>query len=162
MLAKDLQNALNEQLNKELYSEYLYLSISAYCAEKDLDGISSFFAIQAREEHSHALKIFSYILNRGGEIELKDIKAPKEEFKGVVDVFEKTLEHEKFITKSIDELVNLSIKNNDHSMTSFLQWYVDEQVEEESTFTKLLGKIKLVGEKGASLFMIDAELGKRQ
>jgi len=162
MLAKDLQNALNEQLNKELYSEYLYLSISAYCAEKDLDGISSFFAIQAREEHSHALKIFSYILNRGGEIELKDIKAPKEEFKGVVDVFEKTLEHEKFITKSIDELVNLSIKNNDHSMTSFLQWYVDEQVEEESTFTKLLGKIKLVGEKGASLLMIDAELGKRQ
>jgi len=123
---------------------------------------NDFFAIQAREEHSHALKIFSYILNRGGEIELKDIKAPKEEFKGVVDVFEKTLEHEKFITKSIDELVNLSIKNNDHSMTSFLQWYVDEQVEEESTFTKLLGKIKLVGEKGASLLMIDAELGKRQ
>ena len=162
MLAKDLQNALNEQLNKELYSEYLYLSMSAYCAEKDLDGISSFFAIQAKEEHSHAMKIFSYILNRGGKIELKDIKAPKEEFKGVEDVFEKTLEHEKFITKSIDELVNLSIKNNDHSMTSFLQWYVDEQVEEESTFTKLLGKIKLVGEKGASLLMIDAELGKRQ
>ena len=162
MIKQELQKALNEQLNKELYSEYLYLAMSAYFAEKDLTGAASFSGKQAAEEHTHAIKLFHYILNRGGHVELAKIDAPKIGFKGFLDVFEQTLEHERFITKSIDELVDLAIKSNDHSLTSFLQWYVDEQVEEEATFTTLLGKIKMVGETGASLLIIDGELGKRQ
>ncbi len=162
MIKQELQKALNEQINKELYSEYLYLAMSAYFAEKDLSGAASFFGKQAAEEHGHAMKLFKYLLDRGGHVELLKIDAPKVNLKGFLDVFEQTLEHERYITKSIDELVDLSIKNNDHSMTSFLQWYVDEQVEEEATFTSLLGRIKMVGETGASLLIIDGELGKRQ
>jgi ferritin len=161
MLSKNLNDALNNQMNNEFYSEYSYLSMAAYFHSNDLDGIANFFHVQAKEEHFHAMKIYNFILNRMGRVELKAIKAPQVEFKSAIEVFESALDHEKSVTKSIDAVMDTAIKVNDHAVMSFLKWYVDEQVEEEATATKNLGKVKLVDGKGEGLLMIDQELAKR-
>lgn len=161
MLSQKLQDALNDQINKELYSEYIYLSMEAYLLQNDLDGIANFFHVQTQEEHFHAMKIYNFIIDRGGKVVLKKIDAPPTEFKSVVDVFEQTLAHEQFVTKSINELMDIAIKESDHALISFLKWYVDEQVEEESTVGKMLTKLKLIGGEGHGLLMIDQELAAR-
>jgi ferritin len=161
MLSVKLQDALNEQINKELYSEYIYLSMQAYVSSVDMDGIANFFAVQTQEEHLHAMKIYNFIIDRGGKVALKKIDAPPVEFKSVIDVFEKTLEHEKYITKSINDLMDIAVKENDHAVISFLKWYIDEQVEEEANVTKILSKLKLIGGEGHGLLMIDQELASR-
>jgi len=161
MLSQKLQDALNDQINKELYSEYIYLSMEAYLLQNDLDGIANFFHVQTQEEHFHAMKIYNFIIDRGGKVVLKKIDAPPTEFKSVVDVFEQTLAHEQFVTKSINELMDIAIKESDHALISFLKWYVDEQVEEESTVGKILTKLKLIGGEGHGLLMIDQELAAR-
>jgi ferritin len=161
MLTQKLQDAFNEQINKELYSEYLYLSMAAYCFEKDLDGFANFFMVQTQEEHFHAMKMFNFVTDCGGRVILKKIDSPPVEFKSVIELFEKTLEHEKFVTKSINELMNIAIKENDHASTSFLKWYVDEQVEEEATDQKILSKLKLVDGNGYGILMLDQELAAR-
>ncbi len=161
MLSQKLQDALNEQINRELYSEYIYLSMEAYMRQNDLDGIANFFHVQTQEEHFHAMKIYNFVIDRGGKIVLKQLDAPPVEFKSVIDVFEQTLKHEQFISKSINELMDIAIKEADHAVISFLKWYVDEQVEEESTVTKILSKLKLIGGEGHGLLMIDSELAQR-
>ena len=161
MLPPKLNEALNIQMNNEFYSEYAYLSMAAYFHSNDLDGMANFFHIQAKEEHFHAMKIFNFIINRGGKVELKAIKAPKVDFSSPIEVFEAALEHEQFVTKSINDVMDISIEENDHAVNSFLKWYVDEQVEEEATANKNLGKIKLIGGKGEGLLMLDTELAKR-
>jgi ferritin len=161
MLSVRLQEVLNEQINKELYSEYIYLSMEAYMRSIDLDGIANFFAVQTQEEHFHAMKIYNFIIDRGGKVVLKKIEAPPVDFKSVVDVFEQTLEHEKFVTKSINDLMDVAVKENDHAVMSFLKWYVDEQVEEEANVTRILSKLKLIGGEGHGLLMIDQELAAR-
>ena len=161
MISKKLQDAINEQINKELYSEYLYLSMSAYFFSNDLDGIANFFTVQVEEERFHSMKFFNYLLERGGRIELKAIAQPQVDFSSGVEVFEETAKHEAWVTKSINDLMDLAIKENDHSLSSFLKWYVDEQVEEEATVGKILSKMKLIGGEGAGLFMIDTELAGR-
>ena len=161
MLSIKLQEVLNEQINKELYSEYFYLSMEAYLRTIDLDGIANFFSVQTQEEHFHAMKIYNFIIDKGGTVVLKKIDAPPVDFKSVVDVFEQTLEHEKLVTKSINDLMDAAVKENDHAVISFLKWYVDEQVEEEANVTRILSKLKLIGGEGHGLLMIDQELAAR-
>ncbi len=161
MLSQKLQDAINEQINFELYSEYTYLSMAAYLQANDLDGIANFFTVQTQEERFHAMKFYNYLLERGGRIILKPIAGPEVEFKTVLEVFEKTMTHEKEVTRRINALMDLAKQENDHATVSFLQWFLDEQVEEEATVSKILGKLKYIGENGPGLLMLDQELAQR-
>lgn len=161
MLSEKMQEALNTQLNKEMYSAYLYMSMSAYCTYIGLKGFANWFMVQYQEEMVHAIKIYDYINDQGGQVKLRAIEQPLTEFKSSMDMFEKTLEHEKFITRSINELVDLAIAEKDHATNIFLQWYVTEQIEEEGNDNEIIARLKLVGEDGNGLLMIDKELAMR-
>jgi len=161
MINKKLQDAINSQINKELFSAYYYLAMSAYCSTKDLEGFQNFFYVQYQEEIFHAMKLYNYLLDRGGDVKLAAIDMPPADFKSPLDVFEKTYEHEKIVTASINNLMDIAIKENDHATVSLMKWYVDEQVEEEATISKLVSKMKLVGDNVGGLFIIDAELKAR-
>ncbi|MBL7117913.1 MAG: ferritin [Candidatus Syntrophoarchaeum sp.] len=161
MLSEKMQEALNTQLNKETYSAYLYMSMSAYSTYIGLKGFANWFMVQYQEEMMHAMKIYDYINDQGGQVKLMAIERPLAEFKSPMDMFEKTLEHEKFITRSINELVDLAIAEKDHATNIFLQWYVTEQIEEEGNDNEIISKLKLVGEDGNGLLMIDKELAMR-
>ena len=161
MLTKKLEDAINAQINKELYSAYFYLGMSAYCNTLDLDGFVNFFHVQYQEETFHGMKMYNYLLERGGNVVLSKIDTPPQNFKSPLDVFQQTLDHEKVVTKSINDLMDLALKENDHATISFLKWYVDEQVEEESTINKLVNKMKLIGDNVGGLFIIDSELKAR-
>ena len=161
MLSKKMEEALNEQINKEMYSAYLYMSMSAHSTNIGLPGFANWFMAQYNEEMEHAMKIYDYINDQGGKIKLKVIDEPVSTFKDAMDMFQKTLKHEQFITKSINELVDLAIKEKDHASQIFLQWFVTEQIEEEGNDNDIIAKLKLAGDKGNGLFMIDKELGAR-
>ena len=161
MLSVKLQKELNKQMNNEYFSEFEYLSMAAYFHAMNLDGIANYFHVQAQEEHFHAMKIFHFILDKGGKVELQQIAKPDVAFKSPVDVFNKALSHEKKVTKSINDLMDEAIKENDHAVNSFLKWYVDEQVEEESSASKALGKMEIVGGKGEGLLFLDQEFAQR-
>lgn len=161
MLSKKLEDAINKQINKELYSAYFYLGMSAYCNSVDLDGFANFFYVQYQEETFHAMKLYNYMLERSGNVVLSQIDTPPQSFKSALDVCEQTYEHEKVVTKSINDLMDIAIKENDHATSSFLKWYVDEQVEEEATISKLVNRMKLVGDNVGGLFIIDQELKAR-
>jgi len=162
MISKKMEAALNEQINKELYSAYLYLAMSAAAAEQGLMGVANWFRVQFHEEQVHALKIFDYVVEQGGCIELAAIKQPETEFKSPVKMFEAGLKHEKFVTASINGLVDLANKHNDHATAGFLQWFVKEQIEEEANAVDILNKIKLGGESGAALLFLDGKLSERK
>ncbi len=161
MISPKLQEAINDQINKELYSEYLYLSMEAYCRSVDLDGFANFFHVQTQEEHFHAMKMYNFLIHRDARVTLKKIDAPQVEFSSPVELFEKTLEHERFVTKSINDLMDLAVRENDHAVGSFLKWFVDEQVEEEATDLRILNRLTLVKGEGHGLLMIDSELAAR-
>jgi len=161
MISKKLQNAINEQINKELYSEYLYLSMRAWFADQNLDGFANWMNVQTKEERAHAMGLYQYIMDRGGKVILKGLETPPSEFKTPLNAFKMTLDHEHFITKSINALMDLAIKENDHALKSFLQWYVDEQVEEESNDEKIIKKLTLIEGRPEGLLMIDTELAAR-
>jgi ferritin len=161
MLSKKMVEALNKQLNKEIYSAYLYMSMSAYSTFIGLKGFANWFMVQYQEEMVHAMKIYNYINDQGGQVKLMDIAQPLIEFKSPLDMFEKTLGHEKFITKSINELVDLTIAEKDHATSIFLQWFVTEQIEEEANDNDIISKLKLAGESGNGLLMLDKELAAR-
>ncbi len=161
MLNKTMILALNEQMNREFYSAYLYLSMSAYSAYVGLKGAANWFYVQYQEEMVHFDKFYHYVLSQGAIVELKAVKAPPSEFKSLLDMFEQTLKHERFITKSIHELVDLAMKEKDHASEVLLQWYVTEQVEEESNDNDVLARLRLAGKDGNGLFMVDNELATR-
>lgn len=161
MLSKSIEKALNEQIEREVYSEYYYYAMAAFLASINLDGFANFFMIQAQEEHDHVVKIFHYINDRGGRVFIHGIDEPKNDFESPMEVFKLALEHEQFVSKSINELVDLAIKENDHAAKVFLQWFVDEQVEEESTMDRYYNRVKLIGGEGHGLLMIDSELAQR-
>ena len=156
-----IQDALNKQLNAELYSSYLYLSMAAYLESQNLKGMARWMRIQAQEENLHAMKFFDFINERGGKVVLTQIDAPKTEWSSPLDVFEDTCKHESKVTGLINELVDLSVSNRDHAANAFLQWFVTEQVEEEASAQEIRDKLELAGDNGAVLFMIDQELGQR-
>jgi len=161
MISQKIQKALNEQLNAEFYSSYFYLSMSAYFESKDLQGFAQWFRLQADEEYAHAMKIFDYVYQIGGEVKLMKIDGPKTNWDSFLEVFQDTFEHEQKVTKSINDLLELSYAEKDHATVNFLQWFVSEQVEEEATAMQNVKKMEMIGEDKAGLFMIDKELGGR-
>jgi ferritin len=161
MLSSKLQTELNNQMNNEFFAEYEYLSMAAYFHSINLDGIANYFHVQAQEEHFHAMKIFHFILDKGGKVELQQISKPDVTFSSPVAVFEKALAHEQKVTKSINDLMDEAIKENDHAVNSFLKWYVDEQVEEEALASKNLGKMQLINGQGEGLLILDQEYSSR-
>jgi len=161
MISKDLQKALIEQLNKEYHSAYIYLGMSAYCSKEGFNGAANWFLIQYQEEVAHGMKMFKYLEDQDVSIELPEIKAVKVEYKSLLDVFKKSLNHEQSMTKNLNNLSDLAMKDKDHATYNLLQWYVTEQVEEESTVGEIIDHIKLVGENGYGLYTIDKELASR-
>ena len=158
---KKMVKAINEQINAELYSSYLYFSMAAYFDSISLKGCSSWMRVQAMEEQAHTKKFYDYLTARGGRVVLSEIKAPPSEWKSPLAVFKHVLEHEQMVTGLINGLVDLSIKLKDHATNSFLTWYVDEQVEEEESAEEVLQNLKLNADNPGGLFMIDKELATR-
>jgi len=161
MLSNKIMAALNDQLNKEIYSAYLYLSMSAYSTYIGLKGFANWFMVQYQEEMMHAMKFYDYINSQGAPVKLLSIDGPPTEFESPLDMFDKTLKHEQFVTKRINDLVDLAIKEKDHATNIFLQWFVTEQIEEEANDNDIISKLKLVGKKGDALLMLDKELAAR-
>lgn len=161
MLSEKMTEALNVQLNKEMYSAYLYMSMSAYSSYIGLDGFANWFMVQYQEEMTHAMKIYDYINDHGSQVKLMEIPQPPTTFDSTLNMFEKTLEHEKYVTKSINELVDLAIDEKDHATYTFLQWYVSEQIEEEANDNEIISKLKLMGNDGSGMYMLDKELSQR-
>ena len=161
MLTERMEKALNEQINAEMYSSYLYLAMAAYFEDKSLPGCAAWMKAQAQEELFHSMKFFDYVNERGGRVELQAIETPPREWGSVLEVFEASLAHEQKVTSLINGLVDLALEVKDHATNNFLQWFVDEQVEEEDSVGAVVDKLKLMGEATGGLFMIDRELGQR-
>ena len=156
-----MQDALNNQINEEFYSSYLYLSIAANFEEKKLKGFANWFKIQSQEEYGHAMKFYGFIVQTGGVVKLKQIEAPKTSWKSVMEAFKDTLAHEKKITGLIHKLVDLAMQSKDYATNNFLQWFVTEQVEEEATVEEILHKLEMIGDNKGGLYMLDREMGAR-
>lgn len=161
MIQKKMEKALNEQINAELYSSYLYLSMSAYFSSINLNGFSTWMRTQAQEELMHAMKFYDYIIERGGIVTVTGIEAPPIEWDSPLDVFQYTYEHEQKVTGLINDLVDLAASLNDHATTAFLQWFVTEQVEEEASASEIVETLQLIGDSKQGLFMVDKEMGQR-
>ena len=161
MLSEKMEKALNEQLNAEMYSAYLYLSMSAHSEGISLNGFSNWMMVQAQEEMEHAMKFYNFIQERGGTIALKSIDGPPTSWNSPLALFEAVLEHEQKVTGLINDLVDLAIAEKDHASNIFLQWFVTEQVEEEDNASEAINQIKMVKEDKSGLFMLDRELGQR-
>lgn len=161
MINEKMQDAINEQINAEIYSAYLYLSMSAWFEANAMAGFANWMRVQYQEEMAHAMRLYDFINDRGGRVILKAIDGPKTEWNSVVEIFEETLEHERHVTALIHKLVDLSIELSDHATNQMLQWFVEEQVEEESTAETLLDELRLIGDAKSGLFMMNRELAQR-
>ncbi len=161
MLTEKINEALNQQLNAELYSSYIYLSMSAFCETRNLKGMAHWFRIQAQEELVHVMKFFAYVNDRGGRVQLAGVEAPPVSWGSPLEAFEGALAHERLITSRITDLVSLAQEERDRLTDNFLQWFVGEQVEEEASVDEIVSQLKLVGDNGSGLFMIDRELSQR-
>ena len=161
MLTKKIEKALNEQLGRELYSAYLYLSMSAHSTNMGLKGFANWFMVQYHEEMFHAMKFYEYLNLQGGKVVLTALAKPPSEFESPLEMFTKTLEHERFITKSINGLMELAIAEKDHATQIFLQWYVTEQVEEESNDNEIIAQLRIIKKDPQGMMMLDRELAAR-
>ena len=161
MIKEKVLKALNLQLNAELYSAYLYLTMEAYFESIELNGFGNWMRVQAQEELTHAMKFYDYIIRRGGRVILPSIEEPPSEWESPEAVFEHVYKHEQKVTGLINSLVDLSMEESDHATTNFLQWFVAEQVEAEESASGVLQKVKLAGESKSGLFMLDSELAQR-
>lgn len=161
MLSKKVEEALNEQLSREMYSAYLYMSMSAYSTNRGLKGFANWFMVQYHEEMLHAMKLYEYINLQGGRVVLKALAGPPSEFESPLDMFRRTLEHEQFITRSINNLMETAISEKDHATQIFLQWYVTEQVEEESSDNEIIAQLNIIRDDPQGLMMLDRELAAR-
>jgi ferritin len=162
MLKKSVEDALNKQANRELYSAYLYLSMSAYFESVNMRGFARWMRVQAAEERSHAMMFLDYIIQTGGRVKLAAIEAPKAEWKSCLQVFEEVYEHEVMVTGMIHDLVNLAGKEKDHATNNMLQWFVKEQVEEEEHSAEIVAQIRMIGDIQGHLFWLDHKLGERK
>ena len=162
MLDSDVQDAINTQIRNEYYSSYLYLSMSAYCESRSFPGCASWLRRQSEEELVHAMKLFDYMVDRGGRVVLESIDQPPSEFGTLLEVFEEVLEHEREVTGMINSLYDLAVSQNDHATAVALHWFIEEQVEEEKSAEEVVEKLKLASDNGAALMILDAELGSRQ
>lgn len=161
MISQEMQKLLNEQLQKEFYSAYLYLSMVAYFEEQNLKGFANFFRVQVQEERDHAMMFFKYISHVQGTVKLLQINQPDIVFNSPLEVFEAAYNHELFVTRSIYSIVDQSIEEKDHKTNSFLQWFVNEQAEEEANMDDNVKKLQLIGDDKRGILMMDAELMAR-
>jgi len=161
MIKDKILQSLNAQINLEYHSSYSYLAMSKYFLEQNLNGFASWMRVQAQEELIHAMKIFDFINERDGTIQFADIKQPRQQWDTPLDAFEDALTNEKSVSESIYDIVDLSLSERDHATNAFLQWFVSEQVEEESLIKEVIDNLKLVGNDGNGLFLLDRDLGQR-
>ncbi|MFH1850000.1 MAG: ferritin [archaeon] len=161
-ISTKMQDALNGQVNAELYSAYLYLSMSAYFESQNLGGLAHWLRVQAREETGHAMKIYDYVAERGGTVKLAEIKAPPARWDSPLNAFEDAYAHETKVTVMINDLLKIAHAENDPATAARLQWFVTEQVEEEATTDDVVQKLRMIGASKNGLFMLDAHLGKRE
>ncbi|SDE10097.1 ferritin [Riemerella columbipharyngis] len=162
MISEKIEKLLNEQIAKEQYAAQYYLAMAAWFYTQDLDGIANYFRVQAKEELAHADKIFDFINNIGGTVIMSKVDAPPHDFKDAVDIFERALAHEKEVTKSIFNIYKTANDEENYATVSFLQWFINEQVEEEASASQLLVKIKMVKDNNSALFLFDQELAQRK
>ncbi|HEX2945618.1 MAG TPA: ferritin [Clostridia bacterium] len=162
MISERMEKVLNDQIRKEFFSAYLYLSYEAYFASRDLNGFAHWFRVQAMEERDHAVIFFNYLNQVGGRIRLQPLEAPEWDYKSIEEVLVKQLEHERMITKSIYDIADLAQEERDHKTGSFLKWFIDEQAEEEANAEQNLNRVRLVGENdGRGILMLDNEMAAR-
>ncbi len=161
MIDEEIEKAINDQINEEMYSSYLYLSMSAWFESISLKGFANWMKVQAKEEMDHAMKFYNYIHQRGGKVHLSEIKAPPHEWSSPLHAFEETLKHEKHITACINALVDLAERKRDRTTFNMLQWFIDEQVEEEANDEEIINKLKMI-EGSNGIFMLDGQLAKRE
>jgi ferritin len=161
MLSKKLTEALNEQMNYEFYSAHVYLATAAYCSAESLDGFANFFLVQSEEERFHAMKFYNFINDMGDRAEISGMDHPSNTFNSVLETFEKSLEHEKEVTRRIYHLADLAMDEREHATMTFLNWFIEEQVEEEASFDTLIQRLKRIGEDKNAFEMLDSELAKR-
>lgn len=161
MINNEVAKVLNEQVNKELYSAYLYLSMSAYFSDIGLLGFANWMRVQAQEEQAHAMLVYDFIVNRSAKVTLDKISAPKTEWQSTLEAMEDVLKHECFITESINNIISVAETNKDRATMSYFQWFVDEQVQEEASAVDLISKLKLIGEDKSALYMLDKDLSAR-
>lgn len=162
MLSAKMEAALNEQINAELYSAYIYLSMSAFFLSTDLKGFGNWMNSQAQEEVAHSMKIYNFILDRGGNVKLTAIDGPQQEWESPLVVFEAAYKHEQYVTSLIHNLVTLAIEEKDYPTKNLMDWFVDEQVEEEASASEIVEQLKLIGGEGQGLLMLDREMAQRK
>ena len=161
MISSAMEKALLGQLNHEFYSAYLYLAMSAYCSHCEFNGAASWFKLQYEEEHDHATRIYNYLVEQGVQVVLQKLDQPASDFGSILEVFKASLDHEQKMTTGLNDLSDQALKEKDHATYNLLQWFVNEQVEEEATLGGIISKLKLVRDDGYGLLMIDNELGDR-
>lgn len=161
MISDRLKEAINEQIRVELFSAYMYLAMSADCADRNLVGFAHWLSMQAREEVEHAMRFYNFLIERGGRVELHAIDRPPSGFGSPLEIMETSLEHERSVTLRIDELYDLALEESDRAAQVMLQWFVTEQVEEEASIDEIVQRMKMFGDDGTVLFMLDRELGAR-
>jgi ferritin len=161
MISNKMQAAIDEQINAEIWSAYLYLSMSAYFESQNLKGFANWMKIQWQEEVTHAIKFFDYVHSRGGQVNLQPIAAVQNSWGNAIDVFKDALAHEQKVTGLINNLANLAVEEKDHASNSMLQWFIAEQIEEESNAEQIIVQLKMIGDNGYGLLMLDRELATR-
>jgi ferritin len=161
MISPKLEKALNDQINAEMFSAYLYLAMVAYFQDKNLSGFANWMTVQNQEETFHAMKFFKYVAERGGRVTLGAIEKPQFEWESPLAAMEAAQKHEAYITGRINDLMNLAIKEKDHATVNFLNWFVAEQVEEEDSVNEVVQKLRMVGSAGGGLFMMDRDMAAR-
>ena len=161
MVSPALLDKLNDQMNYEFYSSQVYLAMAAYCSAESFDGFANFFIVQAEEEKFHAMKIFHFINTLGKRAVVSGMKDPLNEYGSLLDAFEQAYEHEQSVTKRIYDLSDVAWNEREHATINFLKWFIDEQVEEESTFDSIIQKLRRIDNDSNAFYMLDAELAKR-
>ncbi len=161
MIKKEIQDAINRQIVREMYSSNLYLAMAGHFSSINLKGFANWMRVQAREETVHAMKFFDYLINRGGKAEVGAIGNPPSTWETPLQAFEDAYEHELLVTHWINELMDIALEHKDHASASFLKWFIDEQVEEEANTSELVERLRLNGDSKSGLFMIDNELKAR-
>jgi ferritin len=161
MIGKTMQDAMNDQINKELFSSYLYLSMAAWFEDKKLPGFAKWIRVQETEEREHAMKFYDFILGRGGRVTLTALEAPKTEWKTTLEAFDQVAAHEASITASINALYELALKEKDYPAQIMLQWFITEQVEEEKNAAEVMASLQLIEDRGTAVLMLDHRLAKR-
>ncbi len=162
MISSTMNDAINKQINAEFYSAYLYLSMAIYFESVDLSGFANWMRVQAEEEQFHAMKFYDYLHERDGKVELEAIEKPTVKFDGLLEAFEQSLEHEQKITAMINDLMALAMDEKDFATANFLQWFIEEQVEEEASVKSIIAQLKMIDGKGHALLMFDREFATRK